>query len=231
MIPAVEVMKILCMGPLIPRLISIFSGSHGPSRLQKLAFRTIPLQTGELSVLLSLTPHLVELDIDVPPADDLLRLIYGEGEVMLVPMLQALNIHTPVLTAGTQTELFDTLAQVRCELGSRKDSDSEDATMPSLGPGTWTTLDTLRFVFNKAKRRDKSQKILNNRSSSFTPKEAKAINVINSCGNYIHGNSKSFRLENDAVLLMQDNLLACIEHYRDKVTTKVLHVGIFFWML
>ena len=227
-IPAVEVMKILCMAPLIPRLISMFSGSHGSSRLQKLAFRTIPLQAGELSVLLNLTPHLVELEIDVPPTDDLQKLIYGEGEVILVPMLQALNMHSFVLNAGThKTELLNTLAQVRCESGSRKDS--EDATMPSLGPGTWTTLDTLRCVFYKAKSRDKSQKILNNWSSSFTPKEAKAINVINRCSNYIHGHS--FVLENNAVLLMQDNFLACIEHYRDKVTTKVLHVGIFFWML
>ena len=79
-VPAVEVMQILYMGPLIPHLISMFAGSRGPSRLQKLAFRTIPLQTGELSALLKLTPHLVELDIDIPPAGDLLRLTYSGGE-------------------------------------------------------------------------------------------------------------------------------------------------------
>ena len=76
----------------------MLSGSHGPSRLQKLAFRTIPLQSGELRALLNLTPHLIELEIDIPPADDLLRLIYGEGEVMLAPMLQALHMHNSVLT-------------------------------------------------------------------------------------------------------------------------------------
>ena len=221
-IPAVEVMKILCVGPLIPRLVSMFSGSHGPSRLQKLAFRTIPLQTGELSALLDLTPHLVELDIDVPPADDLLRLIYGQREVMLVPMLQALYMHSSTLTVGTQSEHFDTLAQVRCELGSCKDS--EDATMP-LGPGTWTALHTLRFVFGSAESRNNSQKILNKWSSSFTPEEAKAIDMIGHCSNYIR--CKSFVHENNAEHLMLDQLLACIEHY--KVTSKILHVGIFFW--
>ena len=126
-IPAVEVMK-----------IPLYGHSSRASRLQKLAFRTIRLQTGELSALLKLTPHFVELDIDVPSADDLLRLIYGEGEVMLVPMLQALYMHSPVLTVGTQTEHFDSLAQIRCELGSRKDSG--DAAIPSLVPGTWTTV-------------------------------------------------------------------------------------------
>jgi hypothetical protein len=157
--PAIEVMKIFHMGPLIPHLVSMLSGSHGPSRLQKLAFRTIRLQTGELSTLLKLTPHLVESDIDVPPTDDLLKLVYGEGEGMLVPMLQALYIHSPgALTAGTQIEHFDTLAQVRCELYSR--NDSQDATIPSLPDGTWTALHTLRFVFDSAESRDISHKIL-----------------------------------------------------------------------
>ena len=99
-IPAVEVIKIRYMGPLIPHLVSMFSGSRGTSRLQKLAFRTTRLQTGESSALLKLTPHLVELDIDVPPVGDLLRLIYSEGEVMLVPMLQTLYMHIPALTTA-----------------------------------------------------------------------------------------------------------------------------------
>ena len=41
-IPAVEVMKIRYMGPLIPHLVSMFSGCHGPSRLQKLSFSHYP---------------------------------------------------------------------------------------------------------------------------------------------------------------------------------------------
>ena len=186
-IPSVEVIKVLYLEPLIHHLVSMFSesGSRGPSRLQKLAFRTVPLQMGELSALLKLTLHLVELDVDVPPADDFMRLMYGEGgEVILVPILQALHTHGPVITAGTQAEYFDTLAQVHCEMGSREDS--ENATIPSLGLGTWTTLHSkLRFVFNSPESRDRSQKILNtgNRSSSFTPEEAKAIDMISRCSN------------------------------------------------
>ena len=144
-IPAVEIMKIRHMRPLIPHLVSLFSGSRGPSRLQKLAFRTIPLQAGELSALLILTPHLVELDIDLPSTGDLRRIIYSEGGVMLVPMLQVLYMHIPMSTTVAQIEQLDTLAQVRCELGIH--NDSEDATMLSLRPGTWTTLRTLRFFF------------------------------------------------------------------------------------
>ena len=228
-IPAVEVMKILYVAPLIPHLISMFSGSHGPSRLQKLALRTIRLKKGELSTLLKLTPHLVELDIDVPPVDDLLSLIYDEGGVMLVPMLQALYMHSPVLNAGTQTEHFDALAHVRCELGTRKDS--EDSTMPSLGPGTCTTLHTLRLVFYSAGSRDSSQKILNNWTSSFTPEEAKAIDMIRRCSN-IPSSDKFFVPVlgcNSVHMMIPDQFLACIEHY--EVTSKVLLVGIFFWML
>ena len=211
-IPAVEVMKIFYVAPLIHHLVSMFSGSRGPSRLQKLAFRTarLGLQTGELSALLKLTPHLVELDVDVPPADDLLKLIYGEGEVMLVPMLQVLYMH---ITSGTQTEHFNTLAQARCELGSREVS--EDATMPSLGPGTriCTTLHTLRLVFDSPENRDKSQKILNNWSSSFTREESEAIDMIRHDCFYIR--SKLF-VENSLKL-------ACNE--RCLITNKVLHVS------
>ena len=118
------------MGSLIFRLISMISLSHEPCRLRKLALRTIPLQGGESSALLNLTPQLIELDINVPPADDLLRLIYAVVEVMLVPMLQALYMHSPVLSEGTRTELLDTLAQVHCELDSRKNS--EDVIAASL---------------------------------------------------------------------------------------------------
>ena len=216
-IPAVEVMKIRYMDPLIPHLVSMFSGSRGPFRLQKLAFRTIPLQPGELSALLKLTPHLVELDIDIPPAGDLLRLTYSEGEVMLVPMLQALYMRIPVSNTGAQIEHFDTLAQVRCELGIRKDSD--DATMLSLRLGTWTTLHTFRLFFHSAESRDSSQKILNNWSSSFTLEEANAIDMLQQLCNRDYIRDESFF----------ENILSCIECC--EITNKVLHVGAFFWML
>jgi hypothetical protein len=55
---------------------------------------------------------------------------------MLVPMLQALHMHIPMLTAKTQTGHLHTLAQVCCELpkfGSRKDL--EDAPFFRWSPG------------------------------------------------------------------------------------------------
>ena len=214
-IPAVEVMKILYIAPLIPPLVSMFSGSRGPSHLQKLAFRTIPLQTGELSALLKLTPHLVELDIDLPPVGDLLRLIYGEEEGVLVPMLQALYMRIPVITERAQIEHLDTLVQVRCELG-----DSYDVTIPSLGPGTrtWTTLETLQFIFDSAESRDTSQKLLNN-SSSLTPVEAETVFEFRVCCDPDYIRDESF----------VKNILFWMERY--EVTNKVLHVGVFFSML
>ena len=51
-LPDVEVVRILSMGPVIPRLISMISSSHEPCLLRKLALRTIPLQGGESSALL-----------------------------------------------------------------------------------------------------------------------------------------------------------------------------------
>ena len=210
-IPAVEVMKIRCMGPLIPRLVSMFSGSRGPSRLQKLAFRTILLQPGQLSALLNLTPHLVELDIDLPPVVDLLRIIYSEGEVVLVPLLQVLYIRIP---RNAQIEHIDTLAEVRCESGIRKDS--EDAAMLSLCPGTWTTLHTLRLFFQSGEIRDSQQRILNKWTSSLNSDETNAIEVIRERWN---------QSINDGSLF--EEILSFIECY--EITNKILRVGVFFW--
>ena len=179
--------------------------------------RTIPLQTGELSALLKLTPHLVELDIDLPPPGDLLRLIYGEGEVILVPMLRALYMRLPVITASSQIEHLDTLVHVRCELGNSNDS---DATIPTLGPGTrsWTALQTLQFIFDSAESRDTSQKLLNN-SSSLTPVEAETVFEFRVCCDPDYIRDESF----------VKNILFWMERY--EVTNKVLHVGVFFSML
>jgi hypothetical protein len=135
---------------------------------------------------------------------------------MLVPMLQALHMHIPMLTAKTQTEHLHSLAQVCCELpnfSSRKDL--EDATIFSLEPWTRNSLRTLRFVFNSAESRDGSQKILNY-WSSFTPEESNAIDMIRLCSSCNPSRVGSF----------VEKILACIEHY--EITNNVLHVGVFF---
>jgi hypothetical protein len=173
-IPAIEDIKISFPEPgsLVPRLVSMFSRSHGPSRLQTLAFRTIPLKTGQLSTLLNLIPQLIELDISVPPLVDILRLIDCEGEVILVPMLRALYMHDVdgFLWAG----YFKRLAQVRCELGGK---DSEDAIKPLLASRR-NTLDMFRIVFNSIKNRNVSQSKLNNWSFVLRKDEALAASML-----------------------------------------------------
>ena len=93
----------------------MFSGSHGPSRLQiQCRNMLFALSDFKQSALIRLTPHLVELELDVPPADDLLslRLIYGEGEDMLVPMFQDFNMYNPVLTGMMVDKFLDPRDQV-----------------------------------------------------------------------------------------------------------------------
>ena len=228
-VPSVEVIKISYFGSLVPRLASMFSRSHEPSRLQKLAFRTISLQAGELSALLNLTPQLIELDIVIPPMYDILNLTDGAGKAMLVPMLQALYMHGCQLIGRAQTECFNSLAQVRCELDG---NDSEDIIMPS--PKNRNTLDMLRIIFDSAKHRDVSQVIFNDWSPLFSPEEAKAAEMLNRWSRRLRG----ALFKNDGVSLpnsehnylgMLDRLFACIEQC-EAITINVLHVG-FFHML
>ena len=221
-IPAVEVIKISVPGSLVPHLVSMFSRSHEPSRLQKLAFRTIPLQAGELSALLSLVPQLIELDISVPPMADILRLIDCEGEVILVPMLRALYIHD--MDDNISMECLRSLAQVRCELGGK---DSEDANKTSLA--SRNTLEMLRIIFDSIESRHFSQLMLND--WSFTPGKDEAgdmfIRWIARLSADLFKDNGDFipkRENHDNYLGMLDELIACIEQC-ETITINVLHVG------
>ena len=228
-VPSVEVVKISYLGSLVPRLASMFSRSHEPSRLQKLAFRTTPLQAGALSALLTLTPRLIELDIVVPPMYDILSLTDCDGEAMLVPMLQALYIHGCVLIGRAQTECFNSLAQVRCELD---DNDSED-TIPS--PKNRNTLDMLRIVFDSASHRDVSQVIFNDWSPLFNPEEAKAVDMLSRWtkhlrrtlfkdnGIYCPNGERNY-------LGILNRLFTCIKQCKT-ITVNVLHVRFFETLL
>ena len=225
-IPAVEDIEISLPESLVPHLASLLSRSHEPSRLQKLAFRTISLQAGELSDLLNLIPQLIELDISVPPMADILRLIDCEGDIILVPMLRGLymyDMHDDDRLSES-IECVKRLAQARCELGGK---DSEDAIKPSLA--SRNTLDILRIVFNSNEIRDVSQMKLND--WSFTPGEAEAVAVdilfrwsmrLNTCLS-----KKSIpkgRGEHNSDML--DQLFTCIELCKAITTINVLRVGI-----
>ena len=226
-IPAVEVIKISLLGSLVPHLVSMFSRSHEPSRLQKLAFRTIPLQAGELSALLKLIPQLIELDISVPPMADILRLTAcdSEGNVILVPMLRALYMHDMDSCPSKSMECFKSLAQGRCELGGK---DSEDVIKPSLIPTrNRNRLDMLRIIFNSTKNRHISQIILNN--WYFTREEDETIDMffgwsVRLSTDLFKDDGVSIPKREHNYLGMLDELFTCIE-LCEAITINVLRVG------
>ena len=201
--PSVEAIRISYLGSLVPHLASMLSRSHQPSCLHTLAFHTIPLQRGELSSLLNLTPNLIRLDIDVPPAYDILRLI--DHEAMLVPMLRALCMHHSASFSSTQAGLFNRLSQARCESGG--------------------ILDRLCIVFDSDEHRDASQIVLNYWSPPSSPEETEAVEIL------IHWRRQLRRFipnhkQNNNYLEMLDQFFACIEQCK-AITVNVLRVGDF----
>jgi hypothetical protein len=224
-IPAVEDIKISLPGSLIPHLVSLLFRSHEPSRLQKLAFRTtgISLQAGELSDLLNLTPQLIELDICVPPMADILRLIDCEGDVILVPMLQALYMHDIDDCLSESIECVKRLAQVRCEFVTKG---SEEDTIKPSQPNR-NTLEVLRIVFDSTKNRHFSQIELND--WYITPEEDKALVMffhwsIRLNADLFEGNWVSIPKREHDYFGMLDELFTCIE-LCEAITINVLRVG------
>ena len=224
-IPAVEDIKISLPRSLVPNLVSLFSRSHQPSRLQKLAFRTISLQAGELSDLINLTPQLIELDISVPPMADILRLIDCEGNVVLVLMLRALYMYDIDDCLSESIECVKRLAQVRCKIDTKG---SEGTIKPSLP--NQNTLDVLRIVFNSTRDRHLSQIKLNDWcSTEFTPEEDEATDVffrwsLRLNAELFEGNWVSIRKCEHNYLGMLDELFTCIE-LCEAITINVLRVG------
>ena len=221
-IPAIEVIKISLPGSLVPHLVSMFSRSHEPSRLQKLAFRSIPLEKGELSVLLNLVPQLIELDISVPPMADILRLIDCEGDDILVPMLRALYMHHMDSPLSEWMECFNKFAQVRCELGFQ---DSKDANKSSLA--TRNRLDMLRIIFNSVRNRHMSQVLLND--WYYAPEEDEAVDMffdwsVRLCTDIFKDGERYIPNREHSYLGMLDELFTCIERC-ETITINVLHVG------
>ena len=221
-IPAVEVIKISLPGSLVPHLVSMFSRSQEPSRLQKLAFRSIPLEEGELSAVLNLVPQLIELDISVPPMADILRLIDCEGDDILVPMLRALYMHHMDSPLSEWMECFNKFAQVRCELGFQ---DSKDANKSSLA--TRNRLDMLRIIFNSVRNRHMSQVLLND--WYYAPEEDEAVDMffdwgVRLCTDIFKDGERYIPNREHSYLGMLDELFTCIEQC-ETITINVLHVG------
>ena len=90
---------------------------------------------------------------------------------------------------------------------------SEDATMLSMSPRTWTTLRTIGVVIDSANSLYSSQTILNNWSSPLTQEEDNTINDVLWRWDL---NDKSF----------VKNILSRIECH--EITHKVLYVRVLF---
>ncbi|KAJ3508527.1 hypothetical protein NLJ89_g5706 [Agrocybe chaxingu] len=98
--------------PVLP-LTLMLSRSPSPSPLQKLTFHTEFTKPGQLTSLLQIVPHLRELDICLPPIDDLTNLIYFSEGSQLVPNLQKLRL--VVNSVRESSAILRALAFTRCE--------------------------------------------------------------------------------------------------------------------
>ena len=101
-------------GHLITVLTAMISRSHTPCMLKKFAFRTSELDSGELTTLLRLTPHLVDLNLPLPPPEDLSNLIIGRNSRPLVPLLQMLTFEAEGVRRAETSRALNALANSRC---------------------------------------------------------------------------------------------------------------------
>ena len=114
-LPAIQEIRIAGFdGHLITVLTAMISRSRSPCMLKKFAFRTSELNSGELTRLLRLTPHLVELNLPLPPPEDLSNLIIGRNSRPLVPRLQMLTFEAEGIRRAETSQILNTLAASRC---------------------------------------------------------------------------------------------------------------------
>ena len=104
-------------GHLITILTAMISRSQSPCMLKKFAFRTSELDSGELTTLLRLTPHLVELNLPLPPPEDLGNLIIrrNNNSRPLVPLLQMLTFEAEAVRRAETSQALNDLAVSRCQ--------------------------------------------------------------------------------------------------------------------
>ncbi|CAA7260812.1 unnamed protein product [Cyclocybe aegerita] len=98
--------------PVLP-LTAMLSRSPSPILLQKLTFHTEFNKPGQLTSLLQLVPHLQELNICLPPIDDLTNFIYFSEQSQLVPNLQKLRFVAN--SVRESSAILRPLAFTRCE--------------------------------------------------------------------------------------------------------------------
>ena len=130
-------------GHLITVLIDMISRSPSPCMLKKFAFRTSELDSGELTALLRLTPHLVDLNLPLPPPDDLSNLVIGQSSKPLVPLLQMLTFEAEAVRRAETNQALNALAVSRCH---------HNASLTSVvPPSDYRTLEELRVLFKSSR--------------------------------------------------------------------------------
>ena len=135
-------------GHLIPVLIAMISRSHSPCMLKKFAFRTSQLNSGELTTLLRLTPHLVDLNLPLPPPEDLSNLIIERNSRPLVPLLQMLTFEADAVRRAETSQALNALAVSRCKQNTNLTSVALSGDVP---PSDHRTLEELRILFKSSR--------------------------------------------------------------------------------
>ncbi|KAF8149411.1 hypothetical protein B0H34DRAFT_802410 [Crassisporium funariophilum] len=129
-----------CSEHLIPLLTSMINRSRVPCMLRKFSFRTMFLESGDLTTFLRCVPYLAELNMPIPPLEDLKNLIYEEGEPPLVPCLENLTMACDAIRKEETGRILHAIATTRCEL---EDNDAYSA----LPLGVCRRLRSLRLTF------------------------------------------------------------------------------------
>ncbi|KAF8155474.1 hypothetical protein B0H34DRAFT_859861 [Crassisporium funariophilum] len=129
MLPSIEDITIrFPKGDIIESLASMIMRSPVPCRLKRLVipYTTHASAAGQLRSLLRLTPHLLELEIDLPPPEELSILIIGLDAPIIAPFLQSLALHSTRHDVLVDTDVLHNLADSRS--GKREASVSEQLT-------------------------------------------------------------------------------------------------------
>ena len=137
-------------GNLITVLTAMISRSQSPCMLKKFAFRTSELDSGELTTFLRLTPHLVELNLPLPPPEDLSNLIIKRNSRPLVPLLQMLTFEAEAVRRAETSQALNDLAVSRCYQNTSLVT-SESVVPGDVPPADHQTLKELRILFKSSR--------------------------------------------------------------------------------
>ena len=159
-------------GHLITIVAAMISRSRLPCMLKKFAFRTSELDSGELTTLLRLTPHLVELNLPLPPPEDLSNLIIRRNSRPLVPLLQMLTFEAEAVRRAEISQALNDLAVSRCYQNTSLTSES--VVPGDVPPADHQILKELRILFKSSRTCHYELRFLENWVQSEESKQLEA---------------------------------------------------------